>query len=141
MVFSWPELVHIGVILQLSLWGVFRRGATVGVSWRDAQGVVKIADMIRPDLFISLYREHRFRVAVTIFSLPKKREKEDPRTADASIMHMIEIGSPTEAEFHFSGLFADRPENRANFPSLGFISVLILADHICRIMQIKSLPD
>jgi hypothetical protein len=141
MVFSWPEIVHIGVVLQLSLWGVFRRGATLGVSWSDAQGAVKIADTIRPDPFISLYRRYRFHVAVTILSLAKKREKGDPRTADASIMHWIKIGSPMEAEFLFKGLFPDRPDRRANFPSLGFISVRILADHVCRILQITPLPD
>jgi hypothetical protein len=136
MKFSAAEVVHIGVVLQLSVWGVFRRGVWITVILSPT-GDVCIEYFSEPETIIGIYRKLGFRAAVSVRTTPKHREKGDPRTADAAVHYYIDICPPEVARETFHDVFNPDPEFLPGIPNVAYINVFALAVHVCKTLKIK----
>lgn len=128
--FSGAEVVHVGVVAQLSIWGAFRRGAKVDLMLLDGSPSRGVTSFSEPNAIINCYREFDFQIGILVFTTGHKRLKGDPRTADQVVEYLIQISSSEVAKETLEMMFTDRPYGGSRCDSIAVIDVFALATHV-----------
>jgi len=154
VVFNWCEVVHTGVIVQLSLMGVFQASA-VDITLDDPADDARIVkgDLCNPRQLIDYYNRYDFDLCVSVYTTfeardttkaplrgRKKGAEIKSRAAQGRIVAVALMGSRDSAGAMFEQWNSDDSVVSTYLSNMGFISVRSTAAHVRRQLGLPSLP-